>query len=103
MQTDEKSIEFVANAAATRLTPEEMHAVGVLFVVRFGRGCQEARTFARYVNAARQRLGLPKITQAVAGNPTTEEKLELFRSATEKIGDEAQAVLVHLMDDRIYA
>lgn len=103
MQTDEKLIAFVANAAATRLTPEETHAVGALFVVRFGRGCQEARTFAGYVNAARERLGLPKITQAVAGNSTAEEKLELFRAATEKIGDEALAVLVHLTDDRISA
>jgi hypothetical protein len=69
-----------------------------LFVIRFGRGCREARIFAQYVNATRAKLGLPKITQAVAGNPSAEDKLALFRSATEKLGDKALAVLVHLTD-----
>lgn len=98
MRADEKLIEIVARAAATKLTPEEAHAVGVSLVIRFGRGCEEARTYARQVNATREKLGLPKITQAVAGNPSAEEKIRLFRSATEKLGNDANAVLVLLID-----
>jgi len=93
----ETLIQTIARATAIKLTPQETHAVGVLFVMRFGRGCQEARTFARHVNAAREKLGLPIITQAVAGNPTTEEKLELFGSAMEKLGDEALTAIIQIV------
>ena len=101
MHADEKLIEVVAQAAGTKLTPEEAHAVGVLFVARFGRGCHEARTYAKHVNAVREKLGLPRITQAVAGNPSAEEKIELLRSATEKLDDETIAVLTYLTDWKI--
>lgn len=103
MDTDERLIEIVARAAATKLTPEETHAIGVLFVIRFGRGCQEARTYAKHVNATREKLGLPKITQAVAGNPSAEEKQRLFRSATEKLDEETVAMLLYLTDSKISA
>ena len=63
---DEKLIEVVTQAVATKLTPQEAHAVGVSLVIRFGRGCEEARTYAKHVNATREWLGLPKIVQAVA-------------------------------------
>lgn len=101
MIADEKLIEMVALAAATKLTPQEAHAVGVSLVARFGRGCQEARTYAKHVNAARERLGLPKVTQAVAGNPSTEEKLALFRSAIEKFDDKTVARLTYLTNSEI--
>lgn len=103
MQADEKLIEVVAQAAATKLTPQEAHAVGVSFVIRFGRGCEEARTYAKHVNSARERLGLPKITQAVAGNPSAEERLALFQSAIEKLDDKTVAVLLYLTDKQISA
>jgi hypothetical protein len=101
MQADEKLIEVVAQAAATRLTPQEAHAVGVSLVIRFGRGCEEARTYAKYVNAARERLGLPKIVQTVAGNPSAAEKLALFHSAIDKLDDAAVAALAYLTDRKI--
>jgi hypothetical protein len=101
MHVDEELIEIVARAAATKLTPEEAHAVGVSLVIRFGKGCEEARTYARQVNATREKLGLPKITQAVAGNPSSEEKRDLFRSAIEKLDDPAIAVLAYLTDSKI--
>lgn len=101
MHVDKKLIETVARAAATKLTPEEAHAVGVSLVNRFGRGCEEARTYAKHVNATREKLGLPKITQAVAGNPRAEEKLELFRSAIEKLDDSAITALAYLTDSKI--
>jgi hypothetical protein len=103
MQADEKLIEVVAQAAATKLTPQEAHAIGVSLVNRFGRGCEEARTYANHVNTTRQKLGLPKITQAVAGNPSADERLELFQSAIEKLDDEAVAVLLYLTDQEISA
>jgi hypothetical protein len=49
------------------------------------------------VNAIRFDLGLPQITQAVAGDPTTEEKMQILRSAVDKLGDEAQAVLIEVL------
>ena len=101
MHADEELIEIVASAAATKLTPEEAHAVGVSLVNRFGRGCEEARTYAKHVNTTRERLGLPQITQTVAGNPRAEEKLALFRSAIEKLDDSAIAALACLTDSKI--
>ena len=100
MQATEKLIEVVAHAAATKLTPQEAHAIGVSLVIRFGRGCEEARTYAKYVNATRERLGLPKIMQAVAGNPSAEEKLALFRSAIDKLDDKTVAALSYLTDKK---
>jgi hypothetical protein len=93
----ENMLEEVARAAATRLTPIETHAICVLLSMAFGIGTIQSRIFARHVNAIRLDLGLRQITQAVAGNPTTEEKMELLRSAMEKLGDDAQAVLIRLL------
>lgn len=101
MKADEKLIEVIAQAAATKLTPQEAHAIGIALVIRFGRGCQEARTYATHVNAIREKRGLSKITQSVAGNPSTEERLALFRSATEKLDDVAIAALAYLTDTTI--
>lgn len=87
IQADENLIELIAQAAAAKLTPQEAHAIGVSLVIRFGGGCEEARTYAQHVNATGEKLGLPRITQAVAGNPSAKEKQELFRSAIEKLDD----------------
>jgi hypothetical protein len=48
MIADEKLIEMVAQAAATKLTPSEARAVGLSLVARFGRRCEEARTYAKH-------------------------------------------------------
>jgi len=101
MKADEKLIAIVAQAAATKLTPQEAHAVGVSLVIRFGRGCEEARTYAKHVNATREKLGLPKITHAAAGNPSAEQRVELFRSAIEKLDDKTVAALAYLTDKTI--
>jgi len=94
---EENMLKIVARAAATRLTPIETHAICVLLSMAFGKGTIESRIFARQANAIRLDLGLPLITQAVAGNPTREEKMEILRSAMEKLGDDAQAVLIRLL------
>src|SRR6202007_2960107 len=60
-------------SATTRLTAIETHSICVLLSIAFGRGTMQGRIFARHVNAVRRKLGLPQITQAAAGNPTTEE------------------------------
>lgn len=75
MHAEENLIEVIAHAAATKLTPQEAHAIGVSLAIRFGKGCKKARTYATHVNATREKLGLPKITQVVAGNPSAEERL----------------------------
>ena len=93
----EDMLKKVAQAAATTLTPIETHSICVLLSMAFGIGTIQSRIFARHVNVIRLDLGLPQITQAVAGNLTTEEKMELLRSAMEKLGDDAQAVLIHLL------
>src|SRR6266702_8821016 len=90
-------LKIVARAAATKLIPIETHSICVLLSMAFGKGTIQSRIFARHVNAIRLDLGLAQITQAVAGNPTTEEKMELLRSATEKLGDDGQAVLMQLL------
>ncbi|HEV2399366.1 MAG TPA: hypothetical protein VGS27_20635 [Candidatus Sulfotelmatobacter sp.] len=96
MHAEQNLIEIIAQAAARKLTPQEAHAIGVSLVIRFGRGCEEARSYARHVNATREKLGLTKITYTVAGNPSAEERLSLFRSATEKLDDNAIAALAYL-------
>ena len=64
----------------------------------------QSRIFARHVNAVRRKLGLPQITQAAAGNPTMEEKMNILRSAVEKLDDEAQAILIQvLLGSPLYA
>lgn len=103
IQADENLIELIAQAAAAKLTPQEAHAIGVSLVIRFGGGCEEARTYAQHVNATREKLGLPRITQAVAGNPSAKEKQELFRSAIEKLDDKTVAALLYLTDRKISA
>jgi hypothetical protein len=45
----------------------------------------------------RRGLGLPQITQAAAGNPTTEEKVNILRTAVEKLGDDAQSLLLGVL------
>jgi hypothetical protein len=90
-------LKIVARAAATKLTPIETHAICVLLSMAFGKGTIESRIFARHANAIRLDLGLPQITQAAAGNPMMEEKMEILRSAVEKLGDGAQAVLIRLL------
>jgi hypothetical protein len=90
-------LNAVARAAAMKLSPIETHAICVLLSMSFGRGTIQSRIFARHVNAVRLDIGLPQITQAAAGNPTTEQKMELLRSAMEKLGDDAQGVSVRLL------
>lgn len=89
-------LKRVAEVAARRLTPPETHSICVLLSMAFGTGTIQSRIFARHANATRLHLGLPQITQA-AGNPTMEEKMEILRSAVEKLGDDAQAVLIRLL------
>lgn len=94
---EEQMLHRVAQAAANKLTPIEVHAIGVLLSMAFGRGTMHSRIFARQVNAVRRKLGLPQITQAAAGNPTTEEKVNILRTAVEKLGDDAQALLLGVL------
>jgi hypothetical protein len=68
-----------------------------LLSMGFGTGTTQSRTFARHVNEVRRALGLPQVTQAAAGNPTTEEKMQILRSAVDKLGDDAQTVLIRLL------
>ncbi len=93
----EDMLKRVAQAAATRLTPIETHSICVLLSTAFGRGTLQSRTFAWHVNEVRRALGLPQVTQAAAGNPTTEEKMQILRSAVDKLGDDAQAVLIRML------
>jgi hypothetical protein len=94
---EEQMLQRVAQAAANRLTPIETHSICVLLSMAFGRGTMQSRIFARHVNAVRRNLGLPQITQAAAENPTTEEKVNILRTAVEKLGDQAQAVLLEVL------
>ena len=65
--------------------------------IAFGRGTLQGRIFAWHVNEVRRSLGLPQVTQAAAGNPTMEEKMNILRSAVEKLDDEAQAILIQVL------
>jgi hypothetical protein len=93
----EHMLKKVAQAAATRLTPIETHSICVLLSMAFGRGTLQSRTFAWHVNEVRRNLGLPQVTQAAAGNPTMEEKVNILQSAVEKLGNEAQAILIRVL------
>lgn len=93
----EQMLKQVARVAARRLTPIETHSICVLLSMAFGTGTLESRTFAWHVNEVRMSLGLPQVTQAAADNPTTEEKMNILRSAVEKLDDEAQAVLIEVL------
>jgi hypothetical protein len=93
----ERMLKKVAKVAARRLTPIETHSICVLLSMAFGRGTLQSRTFAWHVNEVRSALGLPQVTQAAAGNPTMEEKMNILRSAMEKLGDDAQGVLIRLL------
>lgn len=93
----ENMLKKVAEVAAKKLIPIETHSICVLLSMAFGRGTVQSQIFARHVNAIRVAIGLPGITDAVAGNPTTEEKMRILRSAVEKLGDEAQAVLIGML------
>lgn len=93
----ENKLRRVAEEAAKRLTPIEIHSLCVLLSMAFGTGTIQSRIFAWYANETRMDLGLPRITDAVAGNPTTEEKIQILRSAVEKLGDEAQAILIQVL------
>ena len=90
-------LKRVAEAAATRLTPIETHSICVLLSMAFGRGTLQSRTFAWHVNEVRRALGLPQVTHAAAGNPTMEEKMNILRSAVEKLDDEAQSILIQML------
>jgi hypothetical protein len=79
----ERMLKIVAKVAARRLTPIETHSICVLLSMAFGRGTLPSRTFAWHVNEVRSALGLPQVTQAAAGNPTIEEKMNILRSALE--------------------
>jgi hypothetical protein len=97
-------LKKVAKVAARKLIPIETHSICVLLSMAFGRGTLQSRTFAWHVNEVRRDLGLPQITQAAAGNPTMEEKMDILRSAVEKLGDEAQAILIQvLLHSPLYA
>jgi hypothetical protein len=93
----EHMLRTVAEVAAKTLTPIETHSICVLLAMAFGRGTIQSRIFARHVNATRLELGLARITQAAAGNPTLEEKMNILRSAVEKLGDEAQNTLFQVL------
>jgi len=93
----ESMLKKVAKVAARRLTPIETHSICVLLSMAFGRGTLQSRTFAWHVNEVRRSLGLAQITQAAAGNPTMEEKMNILRSAMEKLGDEAEAMLIEVL------
>jgi hypothetical protein len=93
----EHMLKKVAEVAARKLIPIETHAICVLLSMAFGRGTLQSRTFAWHVNEVRRSLGLPQVTQAAAGNPTMEEKMNILRSAVEKLGDKAQSVLIRLL------
>jgi hypothetical protein len=93
----ERMLKMVAKVAARRLTPIETHSICVSLSLAFGRGTLQSRTFARHVNEVRRSLGLPQLTQAAAGNPTMEEKMNILRSALEKLDDEAQAILIQVL------
>jgi hypothetical protein len=100
----ERLLRKVAKVAARRLTPIETHSICVLLSMAFGRGTLPSRTFARHVNEVRSALGLPQVTQAAAGNPTMEEKMNILRSAVEKLDDDAQAILIQvLLGSPLYA
>ncbi len=94
---EERMLEMVARSAATKLSPIETHAICVLLSMAFGRGTLQSRIFAAQVNAIRLDLRLLQITHAVAGNPTIEEKTQILQSGVEKLGDEAQAILIEVL------
>ena len=94
---EQDMLKRVAEEAAKKLTPLEIHSICVLLSMAFGTGTIQSRIFAWYANETRADLGLPRITDAVAGNPTTEEKMQILRSAVEKLGDDAQGVLIRLL------
>jgi hypothetical protein len=96
-ENEDRMLQRVAEAAANRLTPIETHSICVLLSMAFGRGTMQSRIFARHVNAVRRKLGLPQITQAAAGNPTREEKVNILRTAVEKLGDDAQSLLLGVL------
>src|SRR5215469_13095293 len=83
-------LKRVAQSAATKLRPVEAYSISVLLSMAFGTGTIQCRIFAWHVNAVRRDLGLPQITQAAAGNPTMDEKMQILQSAVEKLDDEAQ-------------
>lgn len=93
----EDMLRQVGEAAAKRLTPIEIHAICVLLSMAFGRGTIQSRIFAHHVNAIRLDVGLPQITDAAAGNPTMEEKMRILRSAVEKLGHDAQGILIRML------
>jgi hypothetical protein len=100
----ERMLKIVAKVAANRLTPIETHSICVLLSMAFGTLTLPSRIFAWHANAARRSLGLPQITHAAAGNPTMEEKMNILRSAVEKLDDEAQAILIQvLLGSPLYA
>lgn len=90
-------LKRVAQAAATNLSPIETYSISVLLSMAFGTGTIQSRIFALHVNVIRRDLGLPQITQAAASNPTMDEKMQILRSAVEKLGDEAQGVLIQVL------
>jgi|SRR5579864_8834652 len=94
---EEGMLQRLAEAAANTLTPIETHSICVLLSIAFGTGTVQSRIFARHVNAVRRKLGLPQITQAAAGNPRTEEKMEILQTAVGKLGDDAQASLLGVL------
>ena len=59
--------------------------------------CFPWRSGVRDRNAVRRDLGLPQITQAAAGDPTMDEKMQILRSAVEKLDDQAQALLIEVL------
>jgi len=93
----EDMLKKVAEVAAKKLTPTETHSICVLLSMAFGRGTLQSKIFAWHVNEVRVNIGRPWITDAAAGNPTMDEKMQILRSAVEKLGDEAQAVLIQVL------
>ena len=60
IESEERMLQSVAEAAANRLTPVETHSICVLLSMAFGTGTMQSRIFARHVNAMRRKLGLPQ-------------------------------------------
>ncbi len=51
----------------------------------------------RYANEMRVDIGLLRITDEIVGNPRTEQKMWVLRTAQEKLGADAQATLISVL------
>lgn len=94
---EEDLLRRVAEEAARRLTPIEIHSICVLLSMAFGTGTMQSRIFAWHANEMRVNFRLPRITNAVAGYPTLEKKMQILESALDKLGEEVLPTLIELL------